>query len=322
MRVLVTGGLGVNGAWVVRELLGRGHEVGILENRDDTSLIADVADRVELAVADVRDAEQVGDAVAKLAPESIVHLAALVDCVRDPQLGVAVNIGGTANLCAAAAATGVRRIVYTSTKGVYGPSTGERGHPAYVPVPEDGERRPRGMYAITKTASEDVLWWYGRTTGLECAAMRFATIYGPGKLARHSGDGFGQQISLYSSMLERPAAGLPFTVEQGADERNDLVYVRDVADAIATVAVSPDPLQHNAYNVSGGSPVSTAEYAAAIRAVLPGADLTVGPGRDPMGMDAPYYTVLDGARMEQEFGWRPRYDRDRALRDYRDRVLR
>ncbi|GAA2898018.1 NAD-dependent epimerase/dehydratase family protein [Pseudonocardia halophobica] len=320
MRVMVTGGLGVNGAWVVRELLDRGHEVGILEARDDTSLIDDVKDRVELVVADVRDAGQVVEATAKLAPEAVVHLAAFVDCDRDPQLAIAVNVGGTANVCAAAVAARVRRVVYTSTKGVYGPSVGDRGHPTYAPIPEHGKRVSRDIYPITKAAAEDVLWWYGRTTELEVAAMRFATIYGPGKLARHGGEGFGRQISLYSSMLELPAAGRPFAVERGADERNDLVYVLDVADAIATVALAPEPLQHNAYNVTGGEPVSTAAYAAAIRRLIPGADLRVGPGLDPMGMGAPYYTRLDGSRMATEFGWQPRYDLERALRDYRDRV--
>src|SRR5262249_7553902 len=157
---LVTGGLGVNGAWVVRALLDRGHEVAVVENRDDTSLIEDVADRVEVVVCDIRDAENLTAAVSRLRPECVIHLAAFVDCERDPHPAVAVNVGGTAKVCSAAAAAGVRRIVYTSSKAVYAPATGEYGFPSYTPVSEDDVQRPTGMYGITKAAAENVLAWY------------------------------------------------------------------------------------------------------------------------------------------------------------------
>jgi UDP-glucose 4-epimerase len=313
---MVTGGLGMNGSWVVRELVGRCHEVAVFENREDLSLVDDVADRIELVIGDIRDAAQLTGAVSRFEPECVVHLAAFVDCERDPHTAIAVNIGGTAQVCAAAAAAGVRRVVHTSSKAVYGPTTGRRGFPTYEPISEDGDRRPRGMYDITKTAAEDVLDWYGRTTDLECVSLRFSTIYGPGKLQRH-GDlaGFGQQISTYSSMIELPASGRPFALDHGGEERDDLLYVLDVADAVALVA-SAARLRHRAYNVSSGGAISLGEFADVIRRVIPDAVLDVGPGLNPMDAKESAYMVLDGTRMEEEFGWRPRFDPDRAIRHY------
>jgi UDP-glucose 4-epimerase len=321
MRTLVTGGLGVNGSWVVRELLGRGHEVAVFENRHDLALVADVAERIELVVGDIRDAEQVTAAVTTFRPDAVVHLAAFVDCERDPHTAIAINVGGTAQVCAAAAAAGVRRLVFTSSKAVYGPTTGKRGFPTYEPIVEDDVRRPRGMYDITKTAAEDVVSWYGRSTDVECVSLRFATIYGPGKLQRH-GDlaGFGQQISTYSSMIELPASGRPFAVGHGGEERDDLLYVLDAADAIASVATAPRPLRHDAYNVSSGRAISLGEFAEQIRRVLPDAALDVGPGLNPMGAADPAYMVLDGSRIDEELGWRPRYEPERAIRHYVDLV--
>jgi UDP-glucose 4-epimerase len=317
MRFLVTGGLGVNGAWVLRALLGKGHEVSVFENRSDTSLIEDIADRVEVFVGDLRNVDDVSTAVSKLQPKCIIHLAAFVDCERSPQAAIEVNIGGTANLCAAAATAGVQRIVYTSTKGVYAPATGEYGYPTYEAIVEEYTREPTTMYGITKLAGEKVMEWYGRTAGLEVVSLRFATIFGPGRLQRHAGT-----INTYSTMVELPASGQPFTVKHGGDERDGMIYVLDVADAITTVALAPEPPRHLVYNVAGGDPISLRDYAAAIRRIIPGAQVEAGPGLDPMsyGEGSPYYMAVDGSRFEEEFEWRHRYDLDRAIEHYYELV--
>jgi UDP-glucose 4-epimerase len=315
MRVMVTGGLGVNGAWVVREFLGRGHEVSVLEKRDDTSLIEDVASRVEVVVGDICDAEQLTASVLRLRPDSVVHLAALVDCERLPQTAVAVNVNGTANVAAAAVAAGVQRIVYTSSKAVYAPATGQFGHPAYAPIAEHEHLGPVGMYGITKAAGEQVLAWYGRNTGVECVSLRFGTVFGPGRLQRHEGP-----INTYSSMIELPASGRSFTLDHGGDEGDDLVYVLDVADAIATVALAPERLRHDAYNIAAGRVTTLNDLADAVRTVVPDADLVVGGGLNPMDQPAPYYMALDGTRIAQELGWRPRFDIGAAVRHFAGHV--
>jgi UDP-glucose 4-epimerase len=119
-----------------------------------------------------------------------------------------------------------------------------------------------------------------------------------------------------------PASGRPFSVEHGGDERDGMIYVLDVADAIATIALVPAPLRHVVYNVSGGDPVSLSDFAAAIRRIVPGAQVDVGPGLDPMnyGEGTPYYMAIDGSRFEAEFGWRARYDLDGAIEHYYELV--
>ena len=151
-------------------------------------------------------------------------------------------------------------------------------------------------------------------TDLECVSLRFATIFGPGRLQRHAGS-----INTYSSMIELPASRLPFVVERGGDEKDGLIYVLDVADAIANVALTPDRLRHRVYNVSGGEPVSNDGLCGpAIRRVIPDAQLEVGPGLDPMGYGdvGPYYMALDSSRMKEEFARRPRYDLAAAIEHY------
>ena len=94
MQFLVTGGLGVNGAWVLRTLLDRGHEVAVFENRPDTSLIEDIADRVEVLVGDLSHVDEVSSAVSKAQPSCVIHLAAFVDCERSPRAASTATAAG------------------------------------------------------------------------------------------------------------------------------------------------------------------------------------------------------------------------------------
>lgn len=317
MRLLVTGGLGVNGAWVVRSLLAQGHEVAVLENRPDTSLIDDVTDRVELFVGDLCRDEDVHRALSAYRPEVIVHLAAFVDCERFPADAITVNVGGTARLCAAANRYGVRRVVYTSTKGVYKPATGTYGHPEYAPITEEYDREPTTMYGISKLAGEKVLEWYVSTTPLEAVSLRFATIFGPGRLQRHAGP-----ISTYSALIELPARGDSFLLDHGGDERDGVLYVLDVADAITRAALAPGPPRHFVYNVAGDEPVSLNDFAAAVRARVPGAEIEIGPGLNPMDYmpGSPYYMNIEDHRFREEFGWGHRFDLEQAVAHYYEQV--
>lgn len=316
MRVLVTGGFGVNGSWVVRELVARGDDVVVLENRDDRSLLPDLGDGFSLELADVSDVEQVGSVVERYRPDTVVHMAAIIGAGADPVAAVGVNIAGTTAVCEAAARAGVPRVVQTSSRAAYGALTGMHGHPRYVPVTEDHPRHPVGLYDVTKLAGEEIGGWYRRARGLEFVSLRFATIFGPGKLQRHGG------FSTYSSMIELPAAGLPVRLPRGGDERDDVLYVADVATAVVAAATAPDPLPHDVYNIGWGSTVSLHDLADAVRAAVPGADIEIGPGLDPMGMDASYYGALDSSRALADLGWRPVYALPEAVRHYLDALDR
>lgn len=308
MRVLVTGGLGVIGSWAVRELAGRGHDVLIVENRVDRSLLPDLdAVGARIVESDVADPAAVRAVMADEGPEVVVHTAAVIGGNDDPVGAVRVNIGGTVGVLDAAAATGVRRMVYTSARAVYGDLTGPHGYPDYVPVTEDHPRRPVALYDVTKSACEDLVRWYSANRRIETVALRFATIFGPGKLLRHGG------FSAYGSLIELPAAGRPARLERGGDERDDVLYVADAAGAIADVVSVPAPLQQQAYNIGTGHTVSMHDIADAVRRVLPAADIEIGPGRNPMGMPVSYYGALDSSRALADFGWKARFTLDAAV---------
>lgn len=100
-RFFVTGGCGVNGSWVVRDLLQRGCEVTSFDLVTDHSLMPDLKGQFESLVGDIRDGALVSRLVYARKPRCIVHLAAVVGYPQgrpDPKLVYDVNLGGTLRL--------------------------------------------------------------------------------------------------------------------------------------------------------------------------------------------------------------------------------
>jgi UDP-glucose 4-epimerase len=315
-RVLCTGALGVNGVWALHALLERGCEVLATDTRADFALAPELEGQVAFAALDVTDADAVDAQVAAFRPDGVVHMAALMpaQAQADPDRGYRVNVMGTAHVLRAAARHDVARVTFTSSKGAYGAVLGAHGHPRYRPLAEDAPLRPVSVYDHAKVASEGLGFNVARGGGPQFVALRFANIYGPGKLARHG------PMSLVSRLIEDAWAGRPTRVAQGADERDDQVYVRDVGEAIALAALADGLAPDALFNVSSGQAPSLAEIGDAVRAAVPGADIEIGPGLDPMQAGAPYYCVLDGTRARAELGFTARYDLAAGIADYLERL--
>lgn len=311
MKVLVTGGLGVNGAWLVRELLAAGHEPVSFDNREDLSLVADVADQFSRHVGDILDVDELTCLCKREQIECIAHLAAIIGAEEDPYTGFGVNAHGTVTVLEAARMAEVRRVVYTSSKAAYGPITGEHAHPTYKPITEDHPLTTwpaMPVYSASKVLSETAGRFFAEKYGFEFAALRFATIFGPGKKARHG------PIGVLSTIVENAMLGQGTEIAAGGDERDDLIYVKDVARSIA-LAVDAPQLDSSAYNVGSGRLTSLEEFAAGVRREIADVAIVIGPGRNYMGLPDTY-CVLDISRARAELMYEPAFDLDAALADY------
>jgi UDP-glucose 4-epimerase len=172
MHVLITGGSGCIGRCVVDELLARDHDLTVFD------LAEPHVDAVTFVEGDVTDAESVADAVDGV--DLVVHMAALIRS-EDTAALQRVNVGGTLDVLDAAVASDAR-VLYVSSKAVFGAIGGRHGHPEYVPLGPDAPRTPVIAYGISKFAAEQYCGLYAEEADLEVACLRFGGTYGPGQL--------------------------------------------------------------------------------------------------------------------------------------------
>lgn len=187
MRILVTGGSGHLGSWVVRELVGAGHEV-VSADRLPPVREGDEAFHVSRFVqVDMTDVGQVAGALAGC--EAVVHLAAIPAPYGHPdEVVFGNNTRATFAVLQAAALLGVRRAVIASSISALGMAWAEeRFFPLYAPVDEEHPLLGRDAYALSKEVDERTAEMFHRRKGMTVLAYRFHWVAPPGEAARLAG---------------------------------------------------------------------------------------------------------------------------------------
>ncbi len=311
MKILITGGTGVNGAATARLLVSRGQRPVLLDNRVDMSLIADIAADVDVVTGDILDGAALREVVAAHGITHIVHMAALMPgpAEANPALAIAIGVDGTLNVLEAARAGDIQRVVYTSSNAFIGDVRGKHGHPEFVPLDESLPPNPADMYGVTKVCSETLGNYYRKRYGLDFVALRYPSIYGPGKLARHG------VLALYGKVIEDAMAGREFSVPRGGDQRNDVVYVGDVAHSIV-LALNAEGLTQGTFNIGTGRGVTLKDFAAVLKRHFPDSSLDIGPGLDFREGYKQSYCIFDIGKAREQLGYSPQYDLERGIGDY------
>jgi len=174
MRILVTGGSGRIGRYVVQELVKAGHDVTSID------LFPDADSPCRTLRVDVTEAGEVYQALASARAEAVVHLAAWANAGMVPDTRTyGENVQGTFNIFQACADLGIKRIIYASSAQVYGLA---RAPPVYVPVDEDHPLRPANCYALSKMAGEQAADYFITRWGLTILSFRFMGIRTPVEL--------------------------------------------------------------------------------------------------------------------------------------------
>jgi nucleoside-diphosphate-sugar epimerase len=234
MRVLLTGGYGCIGSWIIRTLLERDDQVCVYDLKEDLSrlrliLPEDRLREVQFLRGDVTDLAGLREALARQQSTHVVHLAGVQVpvCRADPMLGARVNVVGTLAVFEAVRQSGgqVKRLVYASSAAVFGPP---EDYPA-GPLADDVPLRPTTHYGYFKCCNEGNARVYFRDHGLSSIGLRPWTVYGVGR-------DFGM-TSEPTRAIKAVALGRPYHITYGGWQ--DLQYVDDVARTFVRCLEAP-----------------------------------------------------------------------------------
>ena len=299
MRALVTGGAGFIGSNLVRLLLEHGHEVVVLDNytsgyRDNLTPLPQV-----LAVeGDIRQDATLRDAMQGC--EVVFHLAASVGNARSiahPIEDSDVNVMGTLRVLEAARHHDVRKVVFSSSAGIF-------GELKTVPIREDHPAEPDSPYGASKLGAEKLCLAYAKLYPMECVCLRYFNVYG----VNQRYDAYGNVIPIFA---HRALRGMPLVVYGDGEQTRDFVNVRDVAMANYQAALSRGV--SGAFNIASGTRVTINRLAALLAEVagLP-AMIEYGP---PRAGDV-RHSLADVSAARQAFGFEPTVALEAGLREY------
>lgn len=264
MRILVTGGAGFIGSHLVDRLVReRSGEVSVLDNfsRGRMEHLAQSQNQIRIIRGDIRDRTLVREAMSGV--HMVYHLAAqsnVLGAVQDLDYSFETNVVGTYEVLRAAAAAGVSRVVYASSREVY-------GEPASMPVPETAPLAPKNAYGVSKAAAEMYCRLFG-DSGLEVLILRLANVYGPRDRDR--------VIPLFAAQA---LAGEPLTVF-GNGKILDFLWIEDLLDVLCQASQRPCP--RVPVNVGSGKGTNLVDLAKRISALTGGSStVSVAEERQP-----------------------------------------
>jgi nucleoside-diphosphate-sugar epimerase len=301
-RILVTGGAGWLGSTVVRRLAARGDTVVTLDNfqAGAPANLEGVGSNVTLATGDITDLSGLLVLIKEHRIQRIVHAAAIVSVISSlaaPSHVTGVNIEGTLNVLEAMRLFDVERTVHISSEETYGDFR-------YEPVDEEHPLAPTAPYGITKVASESLGRFYRAHYKTDFINVRTSWVYGPGL----------PRLRIPRTLIEAALENRPLHLPRGGGARIDHTYLDDCVNGILLALDHPSH-PHDVYNISSGQSWSTAELVAILRELIPGADLTVGPGPHWFTdeMVAPKKGALDITRARAVLNYQPKYDLRQGL---------
>lgn len=273
MKLLITGGGGRLGRWVVEELRNDYEVVvaGLEEAPPDA-----VSPGVRYEQADLTDAQ----AVARVADgaEAIVHLAAFPSPIgREPENVFANNMLSTFNVVEAAIRQGARKIIYSSSGSALGFAFRFRDMvPDYMPMDEEHPLRPQDAYGLSKWLGEEVLEAATRRTGIRTIVLRPTNVFGP--------EDYAERVP---SMLENGGGTLSY------------VDARDVARAVRA-ALDDTEIEHDRFFITADDALSREPLAVAFPRHFPGSE-AVSAGLT--GTEGP----ISSAKAKRVLGYHPQH---------------
>jgi nucleoside-diphosphate-sugar epimerase len=306
--ILITGGGGFIGLNLARYLVDRGQEVLLLRRHAfaiPLFLTPYAGKQVNTVEGDITEPSVLYSLIKNYSVESIVHAAVATETSIGSTLyqAIKINIQGTTDVLEAARIFGLRRVTFLSSVAVYFP---ESSPSSILSEENDLPVSSTEWIGGTKKAGEQICLLYAREYGLSIPIVRPPQVWGPL---------YWTHRSPVHTMIDNAISGKPSDLSSFYGENKaPYIYVRDCAKALGLVHLAPS-LKYDIYNISDGETRSLADFARAIKEVIPEARITLGETKSTRDADRP---PMDITRIKSDVGFTPDYNLKKAVKAYID----
>lgn len=286
MKYLVTGGAGFIGTNLVKELLGQGHEVVILDNYaagKKPERMQAGALYVEGDICNPADLDK-----ACVGVSGIFHMAALprvTFSVENPELTHNVNVNGTLQVLLAAKRNSIKRVIFSSSSSTYG------GQDAGNLLEEDTAiKKPVSPYALHKLIGEHYCRIFADLYGVETVSLIYFNVYGP------YFDPDGAYALVVGKFLKQKKEGQPLTICGDGEYYRDYTHVKDVVRGNILAMQSDKVGKGETINIGCGRPTTVNELAK-----IMGGEFVYVPAR----LGDQRFSGANNTKARELLGWEP-----------------
>lgn len=307
-NVLITGGLGFIGSNLAIKLVELGANVTLADAMlpdygGNLFNIEPVRNDVSISYSDIRDETAMEHLVRD--KDFIFHLAGQVCHIKslsDPFPDIDINIKGTAVLMEACKKYNRDAIiVYTGTRGQYGPQT-------TLPVNEDAPLRPKGIYEVSNLAAEQIMKIYNDVHKVKAILLRLTNVYGPRAQMKHS------RYGVVNWFVRQAVDSGTIKVFGDGKIIRDFLYVDDAVSAILMCTAKPDAYGE-ILNVGSGQPSNFLEMAEKIIDIASRGDFEFVPFSAERRAQEPGDFFFDITKVKKIVGWEPKTLLDEGLKN-------
>ncbi len=287
-NIIVTGGSGMAGKWVVKDLLEHGHRVLNLDrvplaDSPARTLITDLTDSGQVfnALCSTTVKHEFSESIKPEPIDAIIHFAAIPRIMTHPDNEVfRINVMSTYNVLDAASKYGIRKVIVASSETTYGIVFAHHYRmPVYLPLDEDYPVDPMDSYAMSKVINEATAKAFHARTGADIYCLRIGNVIDPVDYAKFPG----------------------YFKDPGFRRRITWSYIdaRDLATA-ARLAADTDGLGFTVMNVAADDVSSDLPTAELLKRYYPDVPL-----KKPLGE---FETLLSNARIKRLLNFKPQFD--------------
>jgi len=310
-RNLITGGMGLMGRSIARQLLEAGEEVILFDtNGKLPPSAADLKGKVKILTGDISNWVHVLEAVKVSNPDSIYHFAALLLAILEkyPATGFKINLEGTFNILEAARLFDVKQVIYPGSRSTFGPASPDT-------VFDDTRQRPVNMYAISKLSGELLGEYYGNRYDFDFRALRFPVVIGVGRQ-------LSPPISDINSIIEESFLGNSFVSQLDPEVPINLIYIKEVIRAFDEYRkVDTTQLKRKTYNIKGFN-LTPNELVEVLKQFVPTVNVDFNPdnSEDAQRLRKAMTKEMDESLAQEDWGWQPKYLLEKTIKDFIDEL--